>query len=240
METDKDFGEYYAERTIIQYKNTGNYVGGYNSKAYAHIELFIEKLSAYKLLNDIQKSFDITTAVGVQLDIIGEYIGFGRDIIVRGPTGPITEKANDEKYRALLSFKIQINNMDSSLSAIHDYINYQSFVEINPPSGFYWEVLTSVQDVVEYPYMALRYVAASDTGQLDFVPIEELYWNDLLPSPTGVDISDITVDIPANNGFRTSSAGVPASSTRGFSSAGSAPDGSGQLAYALTKKYKEL
>ena len=62
--------DYYVNLLIIQYND--------RPKARATIALFIKELEASGLLFQIRDSFDINTAVGVQLDILGKYIGVNR------------------------------------------------------------------------------------------------------------------------------------------------------------------
>lgn len=65
-----DIINYYANLLIIQYHD--------QPKAQATIELFAKELLASNILIDIQDAYDIDTAVGVQLDVIGKYAGVNR------------------------------------------------------------------------------------------------------------------------------------------------------------------
>lgn len=62
--------EYYSNLLIVQYHN--------KPKAKATIELLVRELLANGLLFDIRDAFSVEMAVGVQLDIIGKYVGLDR------------------------------------------------------------------------------------------------------------------------------------------------------------------
>lgn len=62
--------DYYTNLLIIQYHN--------QPKARAEIALYIKELLANGILFDIQEGFNIDTAVGVQLDIVGKYVDLDR------------------------------------------------------------------------------------------------------------------------------------------------------------------
>ena len=65
---------YYVNLLIIQYHD--------RPKAKSEIELFVKELFADGLIFELQNAFEIDTAVGIQLDILGEYVGVDR--ILRG------------------------------------------------------------------------------------------------------------------------------------------------------------
>lgn len=62
--------QYYADLLIIQYAQ--------KPKIRATIEAMIEQMLADNIAFDIRDAFDIETAVGVQLDILGKYVGVTR------------------------------------------------------------------------------------------------------------------------------------------------------------------
>lgn len=66
--------EYYIDLLIIQYHN--------KPKARATIKIFIsELLQLYALIREVEKAFDINTAIGYQLDIVGKYFGVVRNFV---------------------------------------------------------------------------------------------------------------------------------------------------------------
>lgn len=68
--------DFYKNLLIIQYHD--------QPKAQATIALFVDKLWASGILFQIRDAFDVDTAIGVQLDIIGKYVGVDR--FFRGQT----------------------------------------------------------------------------------------------------------------------------------------------------------
>jgi hypothetical protein len=65
-----DLIAYYVNLLIVQYHN--------QPKAQATIQLFAETLLASNIITDVQNAYDIDTAVGKQLDVIGKYVGVDR------------------------------------------------------------------------------------------------------------------------------------------------------------------
>lgn len=65
-----DIVSYYADLLIIQYHN--------KPKAKAMIELFAREVLASGIMFDVRDGYDLETAVGVQLDVIGKYVGVDR------------------------------------------------------------------------------------------------------------------------------------------------------------------
>lgn len=62
--------DYYENLLIVQYHN--------KPKAQATIRALIEEAIASGILFDIRDGYDVETAVGVQLDVIGKYVGVDR------------------------------------------------------------------------------------------------------------------------------------------------------------------
>lgn len=73
----QDIIDYYVNLLIIQYNN--------QPKARATIELFATQIAANGILFDIRDGYDIDTAVGVQLDVLGKYVGVDRYFEVFDP-----------------------------------------------------------------------------------------------------------------------------------------------------------
>jgi len=65
-----DLIEYYSNLLIIQYHD--------QPKAKATIELFVKEALANGVAFDVQNGYDLETAVGKQLDVIGKYAGVDR------------------------------------------------------------------------------------------------------------------------------------------------------------------
>jgi hypothetical protein len=65
-----DIIDYYVNLLIIQYNN--------KPKARATIELLARELLANGIYTDVLNGYNVDTAVGVQLDVIGKYVGIDR------------------------------------------------------------------------------------------------------------------------------------------------------------------
>lgn len=65
-----DLIAYYVNLLIVQYHN--------KPKAMATIQLFAETMLANNIFIDIENAYNLDTAVGVQLDVIGKYVGVTR------------------------------------------------------------------------------------------------------------------------------------------------------------------
>ena len=72
MATNQDLIDYYSALLILQYKNLPN--------AKATVQAVIEIIMIYEIIESVKNGYDIDTAIGVQLDILGKYIGISRNI----------------------------------------------------------------------------------------------------------------------------------------------------------------
>lgn len=96
---------YYSNLLILEYRN--------KPKAKATIESVVGLLPDDMILSIIN-GFNIETAVGKQLDILGKYIGISRDYIKDGAVTLLT----DDEYRVLLKLKIACNTSNLSHGSI--------------------------------------------------------------------------------------------------------------------------
>lgn len=97
----KDLCDYYSNLLILQYRN--------KPKANATIKAIVPTATIDGLPQEVENAFDIETAVGKQLDILGKYIGFDRNVkLILPETGSLV--LEDEEYRLLLKLKIITNN----------------------------------------------------------------------------------------------------------------------------------
>ncbi len=71
--------------------------------------------------NDLLTAFDINTAVGAQLDILGVSIGQARDIGV--PLSGASSILDDTHYRLVLQARIARNNWDGTIPSIYEIWN---------------------------------------------------------------------------------------------------------------------
>lgn len=93
--------EYYSNLLILQYHG--------KPKARATIEKTVGLLPD-SLIQEVINGFDIQTAVGKQLDILGEYVGVDRSYIVDNKV----ELLSDEDYRILVKLKAICNTSNLS------------------------------------------------------------------------------------------------------------------------------
>ncbi len=107
--TNEELVDYYVNLLILQYKN--------KAKAPEHIRALLTNVVFLELITDVENGFNIDTAVGVQLDVLGKYLGLSRFEVAE----------DDDTYREYLKFKIVQNNTNSSLEQI-DQVLYDLFV----------------------------------------------------------------------------------------------------------------
>lgn len=161
-EYDDPIVDYYANLLIIQYIN--------KPKAYATIQALSRMAVMSELPISVQNAFDIDTAVGAQLDILGKYMNVKRS--GGGPNGPIV--LDDANFRTLIKIAIIQNNAGSSLATIDNLLF----------TYFGLDIL-----VFDYANMRMSYLINSALGSLDLVFMFIL--NGLLPKPMGVQLASI-------------------------------------------------
>lgn len=102
----KEIEDYYANLLILQYHDL--------PRASDTIRLLSTAATGDDIFQDLKNCFDVDTAVGVQLDTIGAFVGADRFGL------------SDDDYRILIKFKIIVNNIDASMKSIDDAI-YETF-----------------------------------------------------------------------------------------------------------------
>lgn len=100
---------------------------------YDHISLITHPLmDLQRKTNGLQKDFDLDAAVGNQLDVLGLWIGIGRDVFTpivgygllqslevnEGEPTKGSLRLDDETYRTVLRAKIQANHWDGTLETL--------------------------------------------------------------------------------------------------------------------------
>ena len=98
---------YYSNLLIMQYHS--------KPKAKATIEESVALLPDDIIL-DVINGFDIETAVGKQLDVLGEYVGVDRYYLVDNQA----ELLSDEDYRILIKLKAISNTSDLSHKSLEE------------------------------------------------------------------------------------------------------------------------
>lgn len=168
--------KYYQNLLIMQYLG--------KEKAYATIGVLVNMAIMNKLPLDVQNGFNLDSAVGAQLDVLGKYIGISRQGY--DFSGPVT--LDDDSYRQVLKIKIIQNNLGSSLADIQDFMN----------TFFEGQIF-----VFDYLGMRIGYYLDTTVGSLQLA--EFFIMQGLLPKPMGVQLSATIYgpDLDTFYGFRT-------------------------------------
>lgn len=133
-------------------------------------------MTATKLMPD---NFDIDTAIGKQLDVLGEIIGRSR-IVNFQPADGSSPVLDDEDYRLILKAKIAQNQWDGTIPQV-----YKTWRSLFPDMNLY--VLDN-QDMT---------MSALLDGQLDPIATELVTAGYIIPKSLGVGIKIIQVtDVP--------------------------------------------
>lgn len=171
--------EYYADLLITQYRD--------KTKARAMVKATILPMLMDQLPVAVQDAFSIDEAEGVQLDVLGKYVGASRYTYT--PTNPIT--LDDDDFRTLIRMIIIKNNNGSSLQTI------QNLLAMAFPGQVY---------VSDNQSMGLNYLILDSLGTPDL--LDAIIYGDYLPRPMGVQSSATIVGSITKNffGFRTYSA----------------------------------
>ena len=101
----------YLNRITSQHKTKPNYM----ALLEARLEPFIDLA---RCLESFDAAFDLETAVGIQLDINGQFIGLSR-LLTFQPDGGISPLLRDDMYRILLKAKISKNNWDGTATGMY-------------------------------------------------------------------------------------------------------------------------
>lgn len=110
MATTDTIAAYYRDLLILQYKG--------KTKARDTIFALAKLAIVDQLPLQVQDAFDIDTAIGVQLDVVGKIVGcsrFGRDF-----SGPVT--LSDTDFRAFILICVAQNKMGSSLANVREFL----------------------------------------------------------------------------------------------------------------------
>lgn len=159
--TKEELIEYYADLLIIQYRN--------KPKAKATIELLADLFTVDLLPLNVKNAFDLDTAIGVQLDSIGKYMGITRTGVDLD-NNPQT--LDDDDFRTLIKLFIVKNYSDATLYEMKE-IMFQYFGN----------------DIMLFDYKGMRigYFLSSAAGSDDLAKF--IVANNYLPSPMGVGFS---------------------------------------------------
>jgi hypothetical protein len=104
------FNDKYLDRITSQHKAQPKYM--------AWLASLLDKIQDLTdLANMIDPAFDLETAEGVQLDVIGELIGVNR-LLSFEPTFAPSALLEDEDYRLILRARISLNQWDGTTAGI--------------------------------------------------------------------------------------------------------------------------
>lgn len=154
-----DLIAYYKNLLIKQYHELPN--------AQDTIGSLVEEMLSNLVWTQVQDAFDIDTAVGVQLDILGKYIGATR---TQGGQNPALD---DTSYRVVLKTKIAQNGGNQTDKSIDDFI-WMFFENTGTGLPRIWWV-DNLDMTITY------YCSLFDKATMDYASI-----NNLLPRPAGV------------------------------------------------------
>lgn len=146
--------------------------------------------SALAIVNDgitvtknITSNFDIDTAVGVQLDVIGEIVGLSR-VLRFQPSDGSPPVLDDTSYRIALKAKIAQNQWDGTIPQV-----YEIWDSLFPDIGL---------RIVDNQNMTM---SALVDGQLDAVTAELIASGYIIPKPVGVGLTIIGTDQIQENAY---------------------------------------
>lgn len=201
--TTQEIIDYYANLLIMQY------IG--KPDAYATIQQTIKPYIMDQLPDAVQNAFNVDTAEGVQLDILGKYTGVTRYGYTF--TGPVT--LTDAEFRVLMKVAIIKNSSGSSLADIQALLH---------------QFFPSTLLVFDYANMHMDYFFDSSIGSR---PLAELFVKEgVLPKPMGVELGALiySANVDAFFGFRTYA--LPGYNVTGFNSYAAYDMNSPWLSYA--------
>lgn len=163
--TNDELKQYYADLLILQYKG--------NPKAYATIEAIAELIVMNQLPNQVLNAYDLDTAVGVQLDVLGKYAGVDR----YGTTFSGNITLDDDDFRTYIKVAIAQNSNGSSLYDIQTLL---------------WNFFEDALVVIDYQSMSISYIFNESIGSRD---LAEMFVNDdRLPRPMGVKLAGVVYE----------------------------------------------
>lgn len=162
--TNAELRQYYTNLLILQYKN---------DNIIAHMDAALKPLVIFELIEAVKNGYGIEDSVGVQLDVLGKYIGLDRQL----SDGTTTTDMDDTDFRKYLKFKIVKNFSNHSLKSVDDML---------------MAYFTSTVKAEDNFNMSGTYIIYNDMTLAKVLKYENLY-----PKPMGVQIDVlITGSVP--------------------------------------------
>lgn len=189
MYTNKEFQEYLADLLILQYRNEKNF---------AMIKE-LAKIFPIEIAQELKEAFDIETAVGKQLDILGKYVFgdsyYGKSRAYEKTVGGVLGQylLTDDEYRKALLLKIILNNSTLTNAEVDDYLFRAFGLTIRADSTNQMEMTFYITNDVENVFLAMKYSGnmprpAGVAFNYIIVPKEEhtfgMFTYDELPTPS--------------------------------------------------------
>ena len=152
----------------------------YNKPKYkAYVKTFLDMLSpAVDCYNEYNILFVLDTAVGSQLDILGDLVGIGRNLPTDNENIPST--LNDDYYRRVIRSKIYFNHWDGTRESLENIID-------SVFSGLAYEFVDDQDMSYEIT------IIDPDSDPVVVALLEEGY---ILPKPSGVRVNYNVISTP--------------------------------------------
>lgn len=168
--------KYYTDLLILQYKG--------KPRANATVAVLAGLAVMDQLPKKVQDAFALDSAIGVQLDVLGKYVGVSR--YVYDFTGPVT--LNDADFFTLINIAIISNNAGSSLGTI---------------KAFLFNYFSTALQIFDHLQMRLDYYFDATQGTQQFAEI--LIRGGFVPRPMAVALGAFIYSVHVNSffGFRT-------------------------------------
>lgn len=143
-------------------------------------------IDAIKLNEDVKKAFDLNTAIGAQLNIIGKWLEQPRQVDFQ-PTDGSSSVLNDNYYRTVLKAKVVKNQWKGTIS------NFYSF----------WNVLFKGQPLQIYlvDNQGMEPVAIIWSSSVDQMMQDLIANNYIVPKPAGLGLTVRRIDSDTTFGF---------------------------------------
>ena len=124
--------------------------------------------------DDVNSAFQLNTAVGKQLDILGELVGVSRELPTTNPV--IGERLSDSYFRIVIKAKIAMNRWDGTAEQLKELM-----LQVFPDA---------LCEVIDFQDMSMWLVVISP--EIDMVVAELFREGFLTPRPAGVKLSTKT------------------------------------------------
>lgn len=143
-------------------------------------------IDAIKLNEDVKKAFDLNTAIGAQLNIIGKWLEQPRQVGFQ-PTDGSSSILSDNYYRTVLKAKVVKNQWKGTIS------NFYSF----------WNVLFKGQPLQIYlvDNQDMEPVAIIWSSSVDQMMQDLIANNYIVPKPAGLGLTVRRIDADTTFGF---------------------------------------